>query len=64
MAALIVKASIYGTTVGVDLVSVDVELYQEPSRDLTHVVHTKLRLYVCPWEVIRIGFQLHTHELG
>ena len=48
MAALIARASVYGTTVGVDLVSVDGKLYQEPSRNLAYVVHMTLRLYGCP----------------
>ena len=64
MSALIVRASVYGTTVGVDLVSVDGKVDQEPSRDLSHVVHATLRLYGCPWEAIRLGFQLHPHKLG
>ena len=64
MAAMIVMASVYGTTVGVDLVSVDDKVDQEPSRDLAHVVHAMLRLYVCPWEAIRPGFQLQPHEIG
>ena len=64
MFALIVRALVYGTTVGVDLVSVDEKVYQEPSRDLAHAVHATLRLYGCLWEAIRRGFQLHPHELG
>ena len=52
MAALIVRASVYGTTVGVDLVSVDGKVDQELSCDLAYVVHTTLRLYGCPWEAI------------
>ena len=52
MVALIVRASVYGTTVGVDLVSVDQKVYQEPLRDLSHVVHVTLRLYGYPSEAI------------
>ena len=63
MAALIVRASVYGTTVGVDLVSVDGKVDQEPSRDLAHAAHATLRLYGCLWEAIRLGFQQHPHEL-
>ena len=47
-----------------DIVSGDVKLDQEPLRDLAHVIHATLRLYGCPWEAIRIGFQLHPHEIG
>ena len=64
MATLIMRALVYGTTVGVDLVSVDGKVDQEPSRDMVHVVHTMLILYGCPWEVILLGFQLHPHKLG
>ena len=64
MALLIVRASVYGTTVRLNLVSVDGKVDQEPSRDLAHVVHATPRLYICPWETIRLRFQLHPHELG
>ena len=64
MAALIVRALFYSTTVGVDLISVDGKVDQEPPCDIAHVVHTTLRLYGCPWEAIRIGFQLHPHKIG
>ena len=64
MAAPIVRALVYGTTFGVDLVSVDGIVYRKPSRDIAHAVRAMLRLYGCPWEAIRIGFQLHPHELG
>ena len=63
MATLIVRALVYGTTVGVDLVSVDDKEYQEPLRDPAHVVHAVLRLYGCPWEAIRIRFQLNPHKI-
>ena len=63
MAALIVRALVYGTTFGVDLLSVDDKVDQEPSRDLAHVVHVMLRLYVCPWDAIRPGFQMHPHDI-
>ena len=62
MAALIVRALVYGTTVGADFVSVDDKEDQEPLRDPAHVVHATLRLYGCPWEAIRLGFQLHIHK--
>ena len=52
MAALIVRASVYSTTVGVELVSVDGKVDQKLSRDLVNVVHTTLRLYGCFWEAI------------
>ena len=58
------RASVYVTTVRVDLVSVDDKVYQEPSRDLAHVVHATLRMYGCPWEAIRIRIQLYPHNLG
>ena len=64
MTALIVRSLFYVTTVRVDLVSVDGKVDQEPSRDLVHVVHATMRLYGCPWEAIRLGFQLHPHKLG
>ena len=64
MAAPIVRALVYGTIVGVDIVSVDGIVDWEPSRDLAHVVRAMLRLYGFPWESIRIGFQIHPHELG
>ena len=63
MAVLIMRALVYGTTVGVDFVSVDDKEDQEPSRDPAHVVHATLRLYGCPWVAIRLGFQLHPHEI-
>ena len=62
--ALIVRASVYSTAVGVNLVSVDGKVDQEPSCDLAHVVHATLRLYGFTWEVIRLGFQIHPHGLG
>ena len=37
---------------------------KEPSRDLAHVVHAKLRLYGCPWEDIRLCFQMYPHGIG
>ena len=64
MSTLIVMVSVYSTTVGVDIVSVDGKLYQEPSRDLAHVLQATLIMYGCPREDIRIGFQLHPHKLG
>ena len=44
MAALIVRALVYSTSVGVDFVSVDDKEDQEPSCDPAHVVHATLRL--------------------
>ena len=32
--------------------------------DLAHIIHMTLRLYGCPWEAIRIGFQMQPHKLG
>ena len=52
MAALIVRALVNGTTVLVNLVSVDGKVDQEPSRDLAHAVHATLLLYRYPWEAI------------
>ena len=63
MATLIVRASVYGTTVRVDLLSMDGKVDQEPLRDLAHVIHATLKLYGCPWEAIRLGFQLHPYKL-
>ena len=42
----------------------DSKVDQEPSRDFSHVVHTTLRLYGCPWEAIKLGLQLHPNKLG
>ena len=64
MVALIIRSSVYGTTVGVDLISVNGKVDHEPSHDIAHVVHGTMRLYGCTWDSIRLGFQLHTHELG
>ena len=64
MATLVVRESVYGTTVGVDLVSMDGKVDQEPLSDILHVVHAMLRLYICPWGAILLGFQLHPHKLG
>ena len=58
------RASVYGTTVGVDLLSVDGKVDHEPSCYLAHVIHATLILYGFPWEAIRLGFQLHPHKLG
>ena len=64
MATLIVRASVFITTVGVDLVSVDGKVDQEPSHELAHAVHATTRMCGCPWEAIRLGFQLHLHKIG
>ena len=48
MSVMIVRALVYGTTIGLDLVSVDGKVDQKPSRDLAHVVHATLRLYGFP----------------
>ena len=58
MATLIVRASVYGTAVGV------YKGRPEPSRALSHVVQATLRLYGCPCEAIWLVFQLHPHEFG
>ena len=62
MAVLIMRALVYGTTVGVDFVSVDDKEDQEPSRDPAHVVQATPIMYGFPWEVIRLRFQLHPHD--
>ena len=63
MSALIVRELVYGTTVGVDFLSVDDKEDQEPLCDPAHVIHVVLRLYSCPWGSIRIRFQLQPHKI-